>query len=114
MRDHCLKVYVSDEDKSHIMQTAEETGLSVSRYLERCGTRRKITSKIDQQAIDNLIKINADLARLGNLMKFTMTELSDETDDEAAKNLIAEAHKTMTEAREVQEVLKAKIRELNP
>ena len=98
----------------HIRNLARQSGLSISRYLSQCGTRRKVTSKVDQQAIDNLIKINADLARLGNLMKFTVTEFSDETNNEAAKSLIAKAHNTMREAREVQEVLKAKVRELKP
>ena len=112
MRDHCLKVYVNEDDKEYILHLAQEAGLSISSYLARCGSRRKVTSHIDRQSISHLMKINADLARLGNLMKFTMTELSDET-DEKAKSLTDEAYSTLGQIREIQSTLKAKIAEIS-
>ena len=114
MRNRRFEIRLESEEWLIIQEHRSKAGskMSMSEYVRRCVLRRKITSKIDQQCIDDLLKVNADLARLGNLMKFTITELSDEADDQAIKNLIAEAHKTMTEAREVQEVLKAKVREL--
>ena len=112
MRDHCLKVYVNEDDREHIVHLAKEAGLSISSYLARCGNRRKVTSHIDRQSISHLMKINADLARLGNLMKFTMTELSDET-GEVAQSLTDEAYSTLGQIRETQSALKAKIAEIS-
>jgi|GEM_PF-5162934 len=41
---------------------------SVSAYLRNLGLRIKIESKFDNNTIINLYEINADLARLGNLL----------------------------------------------
>lgn len=53
--------------------------------------------------------INADLARLGNLFKLAMTELSDETTGDVARKLLADAHHAMQEARGLQDKLRQKI-----
>ena len=112
MLDEPLLSSLTSEEWDAIQQQVSDTGLTLSEYFRRCALRRKITSTIDKDSIDRLFKINADLARLGNLMKFTMTELSDET-DEKAKSLTDEAYSTLGQIREVQSALKAKIAEIS-
>ena len=111
MRNRRCAIRLSDDEWDAIQQQVSDAGLNLSEYLRRCALRRKIASKIDREYINRLLKVNADLARLGNLMKFTMTELSDET-GEKARTLIEDAYNTLNKIRETQNELKAKIREI--
>ena len=112
MRDRRCAIRLSDEEWDAIQQQVSDTGLTLSEYFRRCALRRKITSTIDKDSIDRLFKINADLARLGNLMNRTMVTLSDE-EGEDARTLIEDAYNTLNKIGETQSALKAKIAEIS-
>jgi len=63
-----LKVYCTLEERAKIINNSKHTYLSVSAYLRNLGLGTKIKSKFDNNVILDLHKINADLARLGNLL----------------------------------------------
>src|SRR5271157_4545911 len=56
-----IKVWVTPEEKAAIAAKADAHSLSASSYLRRLGLAMPLQSTIDQRAILDLAKINADL-----------------------------------------------------
>jgi hypothetical protein len=64
-----IKVWVTPEEKAAIAAKADAHSLSASSYLRRLGLAMPLQSTIDQRAILDLVRINADLGRFGGLIK---------------------------------------------
>jgi hypothetical protein len=54
-------VWVTPEEKTAIAAKADAHSLSASSYLRRLGLALPVESTIDQRAILDLVKVNADL-----------------------------------------------------
>jgi hypothetical protein len=72
-----IKVWVTPEEKAAIGAKADAHSLSSSGYLRRLGLALPVESTIDQRAILDLVKINADLGRFGGLIKMWLTTNAD-------------------------------------
>lgn len=68
-----LRVPVLPDEESEIKLNASKAGLSVAEYLRRLGLGYSIQSNVCKDAILELSKINADLGRLGGLLKLWLT-----------------------------------------
>jgi len=68
-----IKVLVLPEEKKAIGDKAKSAGLSVSAYLRNVGMGTPVTGVADQEAVMEMVKINADLGRLGGLLKMWLT-----------------------------------------
>jgi hypothetical protein len=64
-----VKVWVTADEKAIIATKAAAHSLSASSYLRTLGLALPIQSTVDQKAILDLVHINADLGRLGGLIK---------------------------------------------
>lgn len=64
-----LLVVVNASERKAIEARAAAAGLSVSAYLRAAALGHPIRSSLDHVAVDELMKLNADQARLGNLLK---------------------------------------------
>ncbi len=74
---HVIKTYLNDEEKARIDQLAHQIRLSRSELLKRLLMNTKLPSASDfaaWQGIRDLVKVNADQARLGNLFKLALDE----------------------------------------
>ena len=74
---HVIKTYLNDEEKERIDQRAHQMRLSRSELLKRLLMNTKLPSACDfaaWQGIRDLLKVNADQARLGNLFKLALDE----------------------------------------
>ena len=74
---HVIKTYLNDEEKARIDQLAHQLRLSRSELLKRLLMNGKLPSASDfaaWQGIRDLLKVNADQARLGNLFKLALDE----------------------------------------
>ncbi len=74
---HVIKTYLNDEEKTRIDQLAHQMRLSRSELLKRLLMNTKLPSASDfaaWQGIRDLLKVNADQARLGNLFKLALDE----------------------------------------
>jgi len=60
-----VKVWVTPEEKAQIAEKAAAHSMSASRYLRALGLALPVQSTVDQRAVLELLKINADLGRLG-------------------------------------------------
>lgn len=80
-----LRVPVLPEEESLIKSNAAQSGLTIAEYLRRVGMGTELKSLADKDAVLELSKINADLGRLGGLLKLWLTDdakvahFSDET-----------------------------------
>jgi hypothetical protein len=72
-----IKVWVTPDEKAAIAAKADAHSLSASSYLRRLGLALPVESTIDQRAILDLVKINADLGRFGGLIKMWLTTNAD-------------------------------------
>lgn len=68
-----LKAYCSPSERLVIEELAQNTGLSVSKYLVRVGLGSAPSSKVDLTAVRQVTKACGDLGRLGGLLKALMT-----------------------------------------
>ena len=69
-----IKVYCFPDEKQTIEQQAVSTGLSKSAYLLRVGMGYPIRSIVDHHQVEELVKINGDLGRLGGLLKLWLSK----------------------------------------
>ena len=68
-----LKVYCFPDERETIEQQATSTGLSKSSYLLHVGMGYPIRSIVDHHQVEELVKINGDLGRLGGLLKLWLS-----------------------------------------
>jgi len=68
-----LRVPVLPEEEVIIKHLASNSGLSVASYLRNVGMGYEVKSVLDLQQIKGLAQINADLGRLGGLLKLWLT-----------------------------------------
>ncbi len=88
-------IRVTEEEKKKLLELAQAHGLSLSEYLRQAGLVQEITHRTDIETVVQLAKINADQARLGNLLKLAI-------DNENFK----EVDQLITEIRRTQQTLK--------
>ena len=75
----------TDSEYHSIRAKAGKVGVSVSEYLRRVATGKRLHAAYNREAIGVLIRINGDLARIGNLFRMAMTEFADETGKKRAR-----------------------------
>ncbi|CAM8819228.1 conjugal transfer protein TraJ [Burkholderia ubonensis] len=68
-----LRVPVLPDEEAAIRSNAAKAGLSVAAYLRNVALGYEIRSILDYKYIADLAKVNADLGRLGGLLKLWLT-----------------------------------------
>ena len=69
-----LKTYLTPEEYEKIMESADRIGLSLSTFAKRVCLGLPVPSLENQKARRELLKVNADLGRLGGLFKLCLSE----------------------------------------
>ena len=100
-----VKAYVSAEDKAGICAEAARLRMPVSEYVRCIVTRfRAPESKVDAEAIDKLMAVNANMARVGNLLRNELDALGASRVSSAFMERVEKLH---DEIRETQGMLRA-------
>lgn len=68
-RSSTVRANLTAAEYGVIMESSEKAGLSLSEFVRRACLGSRIPSREDQQARRELLKINADIGRLGGLLK---------------------------------------------
>ncbi len=68
-RSQHLRVPVTQAEKEEIEHNAGSVGMSVARYLRVIGSGYEPRSIIDHKHVNELVKINGDLGRLGGVLR---------------------------------------------
>jgi hypothetical protein len=71
---HVLRVVVSPEERAAIDSAADRLGMSTSAYLRSLGLGYQPIGHLDKEASEHLVRVNADLSRLGNLLKLWLSD----------------------------------------
>ena len=69
-----ITVYLSPEEHAQISASAARAGISLSTFAKRVCTGLEVPSLEHRQAVRDMLKANADLARLGGLFKLALSE----------------------------------------
>lgn len=69
-----MKAYLTPEEYEKIMESADRTGLSLSTFAKRVCLGLPVPSLENQKARRELLRVNADLGRLGGLFKLCLSE----------------------------------------
>ncbi|MGK2742040.1 plasmid mobilization protein [Tepidicaulis sp. LMO-SS28] len=96
----CIKTYFTDEETAHLDEVADRLRLRRSDFLRRLVMAYRVPDPMEfvaWQGIRDLLKVNADLARLGNLFKLALDEEPPETLMERLDGLAAEIAETQKE-----------------
>ena len=89
----CIKTYFTAEEAAHLDEVAARLRLNRSDFLRRLTMAYRVpdpTEFVAWQGIRDLMKVNADLARLGNLFKLALDEEPPESLIEKLDGLAAE------------------------
>lgn len=68
-----IKVYCLPEQRSRLLVLATNANLSVSSYLLKVGLGYRVRGMLDHRRVEELVRINGDLGRLGGLLKLWLT-----------------------------------------
>lgn len=96
-----VKSYFEKDEKKKVKAMADRVGLTLSEFVRRQSIGARLPNLDHAQTVKDLMKINADLARLGNLFKMAI-------DEEQTISAI----KLMDEIKDTQDLLKARIKDL--
>ena len=72
-----IKTYLTEEEFGEIQPQAKRAGLSLSKFVSRLSLGYQVPSLENHQARRELLKINADLGRLGGLLKQVLANGAD-------------------------------------
>lgn len=106
---HQVKTYLDDKEKAHLDQLAAQLRVSRSDLLRRLVMAYRLPRPEDfvaYQGIRDLLKVNADQARLGNLFKLAIEEAPED-------DLVARLDALAVEIADSQAMLKAAVRDVH-
>lgn len=100
-----LYAHVTEDERQEVEDLAQQARLKVSSLIRRLVLGRQLPDVHRHEAVIELVKINADQARLGNLLRMAI----DDPEFVSAEITLEDLFATI---RETQDILKAKIKEL--
>lgn len=95
-KSEVVPIRVTPEEKERLQELAQAHGLKLSEYMRQAGLIQEITSRTEVETVLQLAKINADQARLGNLLKLAI----DMENGVEVERLITEIRQTQHELKE--------------
>ena len=109
---HRFKVSFTADEMARVQALADQLRLSKSELLRRLAMGYRLPDPnafAAARAIGDLLTINADQARLGNLLKLAI----DEADQDFAPSIVARIEALIAEIRATQDTLKAGVEALH-
>jgi len=74
-----IAVYLGPDEYSRIQENANKAGLSLSTFCQRVCLGIPVPGLEHRQAVKDILKANADLGRLGGLLKLALSQGGDKT-----------------------------------
>ncbi len=108
MKRVAMRLYISPDDKKMVQNNATKVCLSASEYIRRVITGTKLPVLGNAKTVTDLLKVNADLARLGNLLKMAL----DNENPEITKRLSLDIKQIIFNIETTKNRLETKIMEL--
>ena len=98
-----IKVYCLPVEKAQIQENAEASGLSVASFIRKVAMGYQVESMVDIEQVVELSRVNADLGRLGGLLKLWLANDPRTVDFSPSliKTLLAKIESTRQELRNI-------------
>jgi len=98
-----IKVYCLPDEKAQIQENAEASGLSVASFIRKVAMGYQVESMVDIEQVVELSRVNADLGRLGGLLKLWLANDPCTVDFSPSliKTLLAKIESTRQELRNI-------------
>lgn len=98
-----IKVYCLPEEKTRIQENAQASGLSVASFIRKVAMGYQVESIVDIKQVVELSRVNADLGRLGGLLKLWLANDPRTIDFSPTliKTLLAKIESTRQELRNI-------------
>ena len=98
-----VKVYCLPDERADLQANARAARKSLSTYLRNVGLGYPVLGKLDHGHVEELIRINGDLGRLGGLLKLWLTndERTAAFSESTVRGLLAKIEATQDELRTV-------------
>ena len=98
-----VKVYCLPEERAQLQASASAARKSLSTYLLNVGLGYPVRSILDQRRVEDLLRVNADLGRLGGLLKLWLTndERTASFGESTIRGLLAKVEATQGELLDV-------------
>lgn len=106
LRQKMIGVKVNPAEYELIHAKAEQFGLLAPEFLRSVAMNYPIRSTVDQQATARLLRANADLGRLGGLLKMWLTRNGGDKDDFSAKRSYKDIDALVDEIEEIQKIMR--------
>ena len=71
--EYVVKIYLKPNEKKRIAQEARDSGMSQSSYARTLALGERPVTKLELAEIQDVMKVHADIGRLGGLLKMTLT-----------------------------------------
>jgi len=101
-KETTLRFRTTPEEANQLKKLAQAHAMSLSEYLRQAGLMQEIKSRTEIETTLELAKMNADQARLGNMLKLAI----DNENEREIERLIAEVRQTQQTIRETLEAIK--------
>ncbi len=105
-RDIKITIRVNKEEEKNLISNSNNHGLKIPGYLRSLGLNYPIKSIVDEKAAANLLKVNADIARLGGLFKLWLSDNRFDKFDFSSTRSYRDIDDLVTEIEKLQIVLK--------
>ena len=106
LRQKMIGVKVNPAEYELIHAKAEQFGLLAPEFLRSVAMNYPVRSTVDQQATARLLRANADLGRLGGLLKMWLTRNGGDKDDFSAKRSYKDIDALVDEIEGTQKVMR--------
>ena len=103
-----IETYLTLDERDALTEIAKQLHLSRAEYLKRVALGTPLPNIGNKQTIVELSKVNADMARLGNLLKLAL----DNIDVDGLQISTLKINQIMAELEDAKQILKTKIKEL--
>lgn len=107
LRQKMIGVKVNQTEKEIIHEQAERFGLSAPEFMRSVAMHYPIRSVVDEKAVADLLKTNADLGRLGGLLKMWLVRNEGDRDDFSAKRSYKDIDALVDDIEAIQKVIKS-------
>lgn len=100
-----IKVYCLPEERAKIQENAAAVGATISGFLLSIGVGYRLKNMLDHQRVEDLVRINRDLGRLGGLLKLWLTN-DPRTASFGRSTIVAVLSKIEETQREMQQIMR--------
>lgn len=107
MREERLEIRLLKTEKQEIAALAKQARISAAEVIRRTTLGRTLPNTLKHEAVIELVRINNDLARLGNLLRMVLMD-----EDEDLRSETTNLQKLYEDIRDTQTELKTKIKAL--